>query len=125
MCGSITSLSNLITQKTIIVVGNLVFITLSMSFGHIAIHLYSFVCWAWFWQKYFISKKPQHVGLLWVLQLVEKFSGLKHPSVLNCLGQNLTSFHSVTFPVQIFFYTTLSCLFINLRFRSHGSHGLE
>ena len=58
-------------------------------------------------KKIFIREKPQHIGLLWVLQLVEKFGGLKYPSVLGYLDQNLTSLYSVTFAVQIL-YTTFN-----------------
>ena len=72
----------------------------------------------------YIRKEPQHVGLLWVLQLVEKFYGLRYSSFLVCLGQNLTSLHSLTFVVQILHYTAFNCSFINLQFSICESHGL-
>ena len=71
-----------------------------------------------------IREEPQHIGLLWVLQLVEELGGVKQPSVLGCLGQKLASLHSVAFAAQILVYTLLNCPFINPQFRSHGSHGL-
>ena len=71
-----------------------------------------------------IREKPQHVGLLWVLQLVEELDGVKQPSVLGCLGQKLASLHSVAFAAQILIYTSLNCPFINPQFSSHGCHGL-
>ena len=71
-----------------------------------------------------IRKEPQHVGLLQVVQLVEELGGVKQPSVLGRLGQKLASLYSVAFAVQILVYTSLNCLFINLQFSCHGSHGL-
>ena len=71
-----------------------------------------------------IREEPQHVGLLWVLQLVEELGGVKQPSVPGHLGQKLASLHSIAFAVQILIYTSLNCPFINPQFSSHGSHGL-
>ena len=71
-----------------------------------------------------IREEPQHVGLLWVLQLVEELGGVKQPSVLGRLGQKLASLHSVAFAAQILAYTLLNCLFINPQFNSHKSHEL-
>ena len=71
-----------------------------------------------------IRKEPQHVGLLWVLQLVEELGKVKQPSVLGRLGQKLASLHFVAFAGQILVCTLLNCPFINPQFSSHGSHGL-
>ena len=71
-----------------------------------------------------IREEPQHVGLLWVLQLVEELGGVKQSSLLGHLVQKLASLHSVGFAVQILIYALLNCPFINPQFSSHGSHGL-
>ena len=73
----------------------------------------------------FIRKEPQHVGLLWVLQLVEELGGVKQPSVFGRLGQKLAKLHFVAFAAQILVYTLLNCPFINPQFSSHGSHRLK
>ena len=72
---------------------------------------------------FLIREEPQHVKLLWVLQLVEELGGIKQPSVLGHLGQKLASLYSVAFAVQILVYTLLNCPFINPQFSSYGSHG--
>ena len=82
--------------------------------GHIAIHRWFCLLWAWVWQKFFSSEKNHSMldsfGCFRLLRSLVELSSLL--SVLGCLGQKLASLHPVVFAVQILIYTSLICPFI-------------
>ena len=125
MCGGITSPSELITPKTMTVFGNLVFITLGTSLGHIAIHRWFCLLWAWSWQKFFSSEKNHSMlDSFRCFSLLRSLVELSRLLSLVAWVESWPNLHSVAFAVQILVYTSLNYPFIKPQFSSHGSHGL-